>query len=162
MRVNVSDLLSKAGQSRRDEGAMAIAVELPEARIDTEAEVAVTIVSMQDGVIVRGTATTTAELVCNRCLTTWDAPHTVPVEQVYRIHPDDEEEELPIETGGWIDLEPLVHDELSLGLPRTPVCKAECRGLCPTCGTDLNEEPCDGHGDVGDSPFAALKELLEP
>ncbi len=162
MRVNVSDLLARPGSSRHDEGTLGVAIELPEATVEGDATVGVTITSMHDGVMVRGEAGVTADLICNRCLTTWESPHAVHFEQVFRVHPDDVEEELGVEPGGWIDLEQLVHDELSLGLPQTPVCKPDCRGLCPTCGTDLNVEPCDGHGDVGDSPFAALKELFEP
>jgi uncharacterized protein len=64
--------------------------------------------------------------------------------------------------GHAIDLEPAIHDEVSLSLPAAPTCRPDCAGLCAVCGTDLNEAPCDGHGDGSDSPFAALKQLFEP
>ena len=51
--------------------------------------------------------------------------------------------------------------ELALSMPKAPVCREDCKGLCPICGTDLNEDPCDGHGEESDSPFAVLKDLFE-
>jgi uncharacterized protein len=41
-----------------------------------------------------------------------------------------------------IDLAPLVRDAIHLAVPIAPVCTPECRGLCPTCGADLNLGPC--------------------
>jgi uncharacterized metal-binding protein YceD (DUF177 family) len=43
----------------------------------------------------------------------------------------------------------------------TPDCQEDCKGLCPICGTDLNSDPCDGHGEDSGSPFAVLKDLFE-
>ncbi len=57
---------------------------------------------------------------------------------------------------------PIIRDEVSLALPLVPLCKKDCLGLCPTCGTDLNTAPCSGHADESDSPFSALQQLLEP
>jgi uncharacterized protein len=61
-----------------------------------------------------------------------------------------------------VDMAGPATDELALALPSAPLCSPECKGLCPTCGSDLNRDPCDGHGDDSDSPFAALKDLLDP
>ena len=52
-------------------------------------------------------------------------------------------------------------DELALALPVAPVHDENCKGLCPVCGNDLNSDPCDGHEDGLDSPFAVLKDLLD-
>ncbi len=41
-----------------------------------------------------------------------------------------------------IDLRPAVREELLLATPRYVVCREDCRGLCPRCGTDLNAGPC--------------------
>jgi uncharacterized protein len=79
---------------------------------------------------------------------------------LFGIEPD--EDRLPIERGGHIDLEPVVRDEVGLALPLVPLCREDCLGLCPTCGTDLNTAPCSGHADEIESPFSALRQLLEP
>jgi uncharacterized protein len=41
-----------------------------------------------------------------------------------------------------LDLEPLVRDAVLLELPQAPLCRADCRGLCATCGANRNLEPC--------------------
>lgn len=160
MRFQVSDLLTHPGQSREEAAAVGIGVALPNAAVDEEVAVVVNLRSLTDGVVVRGTARTVADLTCTRCLVEWTEQLEVPIEAVFRIHPDDEDDELPVDSGGWIDLEPIVHDEVALALPARPICREDCRGLCPTCGTDLNTDPCDGHGEESDSPFAALQQLF--
>lgn len=140
---------------------MPVDVRLADASVAGDVDVDVSLTSMTDGLLVRGAATVPAEVVCSRCLRAWREGVSVSFEQIYRERPLSEDE-MEIEPGGWIDVGDLVHDEVSLGLPRGPVCRPDCRGLCPTCGTDLNTDPCDGHGDDHTSPFAALKDLFEP
>ena len=41
-----------------------------------------------------------------------------------------------------VDLRPAVREELILAVPRFLECRADCRGLCPRCGKDLNAGPC--------------------
>lgn len=160
LRFQISDLLAHPGQARQESAALPVHVGLSNASVEDEVAVSVTLRSLTDGVVVRGTAETTVDLTCNRCLTGWSELLSVPIESVFRLQPEDEDDELPVEAGGWIDLEPVVHDEVALALPTRPVCKEECLGLCPTCGTDLNTEACDGHGEESDSPFAALQQLF--
>lgn len=45
--------------------------------------------------------------------------------------------------GEEIDLDELVHEQLALSLPVRVLCREDCRGLCPQCGTNLNLESCD-------------------
>lgn len=160
MRFQVSDLLAHPGQARDEAGSVRVHVELANASVDTDVEVGLSLRSLSDGVVVRGTAHTVADVTCIRCLTQWSEPLEVPIEVVYRTHPDDEDDELPIDSGGWIDLEPVAHDEVALALPTRPLCRQDCLGLCPTCGNDLNVESCDGHGDQSESPFSALQQLF--
>ena len=63
---------------------------------------------------------------------------------------------------GTVDMAGPATDELALAIPLAPLCRSDCRGLCPICGTDLNTDPCDGHADDSDSPFASLKDLFDP
>ena len=55
---------------------------------------------------------------------------------------DPDEDTYPIE-GDHLDLQPLVRDALLLELPLAPLCREDCRGLCPECGADLNAAPCE-------------------
>jgi uncharacterized protein len=62
--------------------------------------------------------------------------------------------------GETIDLAPIVREQLLLGLPATePLCKETCKGLCPTCGQDLNEKDCGHSQKQLDPRWAALKDL---
>jgi len=59
-----------------------------------------------------------------------------------------------------VDVADLLAEQLYLALPLKRLCREECRGLCPSCGADLNRDPsCDCHRGVKDSPFAALRHL---
>lgn len=159
--VQVSDLLAAPGSARHEHGALPLQVTLPNASVDGLAHLDAHIRSLSDGVVVKGTVEVTAEFVCSRCLTTWQESREVPFEQVYRRHPDDADDELGLIDNHSIDLEPAVHDEVSLSLPAAPTCREDCLGLCSVCGTDLNVAPCDGHGEGTDSPFAALRQLFD-
>ncbi len=160
-RIQVSDLLVDPGAAREETGSVHLRVDLPNAVVDGETALAVRLRSLTDGVVARGTASVEVQLTCRRCLTTWSEHREVPFEQVYRRHPDDQDDELPLIDGHSIDLESAVHDEVSLSLPAAPTCRDDCLGLCAVCGTDLNVAPCDGHGDGSSSPFAALKQLFD-
>jgi len=59
--------------------------------------------------------------------------------------------------GVVIDLDSLVIEQIFLALPVKILCSDRCRGLCPHCGTNLNEESCDCERKTGKSPFAALE-----
>jgi uncharacterized protein len=51
-----------------------------------------------------------------------------------------------------------VHDAIFLELPLAPLCRPDCQGLCPECGADKNEAPCECPGPV-DPRWATLDAL---
>ena len=59
--------------------------------------------------------------------------------------------------GKEIDLAPAVREQILLQIPSPPVCRDDCRGLCPRCGKDLNESDCGCDRAVMDPRWAALK-----
>jgi uncharacterized protein len=62
-------------------------------------------------------------------------------------------------SGNNIDLAKLLCEEIVLSLPFNPSCSDNCKGLCPSCGKNLNEGNCDCSDIDRESPFAALKGL---
>ncbi|MBE2254377.1 MAG: DUF177 domain-containing protein [Myxococcus sp.] len=62
--------------------------------------------------------------------------------------------------GKTIDLDPIVREQVLLALPVTVLCREDCKGLCPTCGQDLNENDC-GHSEKKDIDvrLAKLKDI---
>lgn len=65
---------------------------------------------------------------------------------------------------GWfhgpeIDLRSLLRESVALAVPVQPLCREDCRGLCPRCGVDRNLETCECEAERPTSPFAALEAL---
>ncbi len=62
--------------------------------------------------------------------------------------------------GKTIDLDPVVREQVLLALPVSVLCREDCKGLCSTCGQDLNEKNC-GHGKTKevDVRLAKLKDI---
>jgi uncharacterized protein len=61
---------------------------------------------------------------------------------------------------GHIDLEPLAREYLILEVPINPTCKPDCKGLCPVCGENLNEQDCGHRKEDIDPRFSVLKKFL--
>jgi uncharacterized protein len=61
--------------------------------------------------------------------------------------------------GEEIDLSPLVGEQVLLALPTRPLCKEDCRGLCPQCGANLNREVCGCRSAMLEPRFGILRTL---
>ncbi len=57
-----------------------------------------------------------------------------------------------------IDLRPSVREQWLLNVPSYAVCREDCKGICPTCGKDLNEGPCECPP-ARDSRWEALRKV---
>ncbi len=62
-------------------------------------------------------------------------------------------------TGKQIDLTPAMREQILLSIPPSPVCREDCKGLCPSCGKDLNDGACGCDRTVVDPRWEALKGL---
>jgi uncharacterized protein len=119
-----------------------------------------------------GRIQTTLELPCSRCV----EPFTWPVDSAFdlRYQPqavntgpalDDEREiaEDDLSTAFYqndeIDLGLLMREQFLLSLPMKPLCRTDCKGLCPVCGTNLNREACNCRRDWDDPRLDALRQL---
>ena len=54
----------------------------------------------------------------------------------------DDQLDLSYYEGEEIDVSPMVHEQIILALPTRPLCREDCKGLCPQCGANLNVESC--------------------
>ncbi len=61
--------------------------------------------------------------------------------------------------GDAIDLGEILREQIILSLPMYPRCSQECKGLCPTCGADLNFKPCECEQENLDPRWTALKNI---
>ena len=62
---------------------------------------------------------------------------------------------------GEVELRPLLLEQIQLNVPMKPLCRADCAGLCPTCGANLNEGPCGCQKDEIDPRWEGLKAFQE-
>ncbi len=155
----VTDLLARPGTGRRVAADAELGIEVESARVMDPVRMEAVLEGLADGVVAKGTVEYTTVLRCNRCLREWREPRRVSFLEVFTRHLD--EDGRAIDREGRIDLEPAMLDEVVVSLPLVALCRPNCAGLCPTCGTDLNEAPCSGHADETDSPFAVLRKLFD-
>lgn len=112
-----------------------------------------------------------AVLQCSRCLTEYTDPIDLSYEEEFMEgEPGDEVDEesedlnaraLSFYTGDEIDLSDSLQESILLALPMKPLCDEDCKGLCTTCGANLNEGLCHcGETHDVDPRLSALKELL--
>lgn len=59
----------------------------------------------------------------------------------------------------WLDVNELVRQQLLLALPTRPLCRPQCRGLCPKCGTNLNQGDCGCRREAPERPLGRLGEV---
>ena len=127
-----------------------------------------------DIVEVEGRISTAVRLDCGRCLQSFELPLESQFALTYsqlNLAPelsgsDDEEIELTAEETGLIhyqgeeiNLENEIQEQVVLALPLQALCKPDCQGLCPGCGTDLNTTACDCDRSPSGGQFEALKNL---
>jgi uncharacterized protein len=99
---------------------------------------------------------------CARCLTIFPQPLNIDFTELYACAQRfTTESGLILPEDGNIDLEPLVREYMLLEVPLNPLCKPDCKGLCPVCGGNLNEEICNHDADVVDPRMAVLGALLK-
>jgi len=119
-----------------------------------------------DRIHVTGRLKSVVGMVCSRCLDEIVETVEVPFEEQFRVAGDededgetneDEDDAVPV-TDERIDLAPYVAEEFIVQLPYAPLCKDACKGLCPECGSNLNEQSCGCRTEKIDPRMAALQD----
>ena len=99
---------------------------------------------------------------CARCLKPLAIPTVLHVDRPMADHVENEEdsEDILVLENGTVDLDEVFTTALVLAMDSKHVCSEDCKGLCATCGADLNEGPCGCKPEI-DPRFAALAQLLD-
>lgn len=126
-----------------------------------------------DEVFLLGQMQAVVDTTCVRCL----EPARVTVDEELRIAfmprseeddddaSEDKDEEPDVDVAYYsddeIDLGPEIHDQFLLSMPPNPLCSESCAGLCPVCGGNRNQNPCDCESKQrqAQSPLAELGKL---
>ena len=114
--------------------------------------------------VLSGTVKTTLHGVCDRCASNVVRTVEYPLHAVlteHEIGSDGEEDPwlFPLEND-CADLDDIVTTTFVLSMESKFLCKEDCKGLCPRCGKNWNDGPCDCKPDV-DPRLAVLKQLLK-
>jgi uncharacterized protein len=98
---------------------------------------------------------------CFRCLDDAALEVSIATREYQANDAPDDELRTPYVVDDRLDLSAWARDALALELPDKILCRADCSGLCPVCGKNLNREPHD-HGELEpDSRWSALAELRD-
>ncbi|MCD9023302.1 YceD family protein [Cohnella silvisoli] len=119
-----------------------------------------------DRILVSGQLSCDVRMRCSRCLDNFDENVELSFEEQFRVVDDGEaelsedDEAVPV-TEERIDLTPYLAEELVVQLPYAPLCKEDCKGLCPDCGVNLNEQSCGCNTEKVDPRMAALQDWFK-
>lgn len=98
---------------------------------------------------------------CARCLKPIAFEHDMQFTAVVTDDQQTEDIEAVItDENGDIDVDQIVSVSLMLDMDMVYLCRDDCKGLCPKCGKDLNDGPCDCKDDP-DPRLEKLRELLD-
>jgi len=146
---------------------LAIAGPLPLAMSDGRPESAeldgtLVVQNLDRRVLLNGTLVAVGRAECGRCLEEFEIRWDVPVDVMVLRDVDSGETEsetlLILQQKGEVDLRESLRESAVLSYPQAPVCKDDCKGLCPDCGIDRNLETCECEEDNVDPRWEGLPE----
>ncbi|MBZ2173908.1 DUF177 domain-containing protein [Schnuerera sp. xch1] len=118
------------------------------------------IYKVDDNKIVHVNITYVYEEICGRCLEPFvNRESTVLSGKLVRKSNDEDDDEVVYYSDEKLDLTEDIISMIILSLPMKPLCDEECKGICPKCGVNRNEEDCDCVIEDIDPRFAILKDF---
>ena len=113
-------------------------------------------------VTIRATVTADIDTFCDRCAGEMTLHMAVPMEHtlVLELFQEEDADQYIVLDDARLDVEALAAEDLVLDMPTKFLCREDCKGLCPTCGKNLNDGPCGCEQEV-DPRLAALADLLK-
>jgi DUF177 domain-containing protein len=99
---------------------------------------------------------------CYRCLSDAVVDLQIDGREYQATNPEGSDElRTPYLADDNLDVQAWARDAIALALPEQILCRADCAGLCPMCGKDLNVEPHEHEEEQGDPRWAVLAELRD-
>jgi len=122
-------------------------------------------------ILARVSGDTVVAMQCSRCLETFEQPIHIEIEEAFvpavdivtglPLQRDEMDQALLIDEHHILDLSEIIRQSILLALPMTPLCRPDCKGFCPICGTNLNYESCSCQETDVDPRWAALSLYLD-
>jgi uncharacterized protein len=118
---------------------------------------------------IQGQLTTSLESFCARCLEPLTQDVKREFDLLYRpqgadagrdeLSVTDAEAEISYYEGEGILLDDVIREQILLAVPIKITCNEDCKGLCPHCGKNLNQETCSCAVAQEEPRWSALKEI---
>ena len=168
IRYNVSMLLREGiGATRDYEVANRVLIDEDEPRHE-EVIGRATLLRTEQGVLVTAHLQGVERGLCSRCLQGMEISLRMEIEEEFiviadaetddGVSPPEDSEAFQIDARHTLDLEEAVRQHWAAAVPMQPLCRSDCRGLCPRCGHDLNQGACSCPPEE-DERWSALRQL---
>ena len=132
MKIKINDIPAEGVTVSEDVDAKAMGLDTQELKFAGPVQVAAAFSRERDTVLVDVAVKGATEQICGRCLEAYTQPYEDQFYLDYEVRED------PV-----LDITDDVRQEILLSYPVLFLCKEECKGLCPKCGTNLNERSCE-------------------
>jgi len=115
-------------------------------------------------VYIQTTVQTTLDLQCDVCLDSFqfdveDTVNVILTTDSDLAEREDDDVYLLADSTSQVDISESIRQSLLLAIPFKLICGPNCKGLCPTCGANLNNGPCGCKGDYVDPRWNSLKDI---
>jgi uncharacterized protein len=162
LRLNVGFIIHESVGYTRD-----FPIEIPQVFLPPDLDLqdllgAVRVTRTGQGLLVQVRLRAKISTECVRCLEGFIQPLETDFTELYAFTPDQATDSgFLVPDSGKIDLAPLVREEMLLAIPIRAVCRPDCKGLCPVCGENLNENEHVHEDEVIDPRLNVLKSFRE-
>jgi uncharacterized protein len=122
------------------------------------------------GILAAVRITARLQLICARCIDPFETTSTIIFDEEFQpvidivsglpVSAPQNDTASMISSNHVVDLSEAIRQNLLLSMEIIPLCTPNCRGLCPNCGANRNQETCDCPPAEQNSPFAVLQGLL--
>lgn len=162
MKINVSSVVGAVDSSMEVSGKIEISSinyngeDIP---VNAPIEVNAKITNTGNRLLIEGKIKADLKLKCSRCLESFDYILESDFEE--ELSNKEESDDVIHFEGDNLDITDIVVNNILLSLPMKALCREDCKGLCPRCGSNLNVNKCNCIDEGLDPRLAVLKKLLK-
>ena len=169
MKIDVQTLKEGENSLELRESASGLGLRDVPCEFKSDVLVNLTLHKRNDEIVLLGRASGVVSEECSRCLKRSDRKFSVEFEvfcdkigaRKRKPQPDEEAGETYVahHDGKVLDIGSVVREAVMLSMPMKALCREDCRGLCPVCGVNLNEQTCGCAASKPDVRWNALAKL---